>query len=42
MAIGHHIGDRAHIVEKERNQEGDEERQEFLNLEEGRTKCGGS
>ncbi|XP_029667379.1 myeloid leukemia factor 2 isoform X2 [Formica exsecta] len=35
MAIGHHIGDRAHILERERNMHGEEEeRQEFINLEE--------
>lgn len=36
MAIGHHIGNRAHIVERERNlHTGDEEeRQDFINLEE--------
>ncbi|XP_011168045.1 myeloid leukemia factor isoform X2 [Solenopsis invicta] len=36
MAIGHHIGERAHILERERNlHNGDEEeRQEFINLDE--------
>ncbi|XP_011698434.1 PREDICTED: myeloid leukemia factor isoform X2 [Wasmannia auropunctata] len=36
MAIGHHIGERAHILERERNlYHGDEEeRQEFINLDE--------
>ncbi|KAK9729323.1 Myelodysplasia-myeloid leukemia factor 1-interacting protein [Popillia japonica] len=36
MAIGHHIGERAHIVEREQNyRSGDqEERQEFINLDE--------
>ncbi|XP_020278186.1 myeloid leukemia factor isoform X2 [Pseudomyrmex gracilis] len=35
MAIGHHIGERAHILERERNMRGEEEeRQEFINLEE--------
>ncbi|XP_012533902.1 myeloid leukemia factor isoform X2 [Monomorium pharaonis] len=34
MAIGHHIGERAHILERERNMHGEEERQEFINLEE--------
>ncbi|XP_037914785.1 myeloid leukemia factor isoform X2 [Hermetia illucens] len=36
MAIGHHIGERAHIIERERNvREGtEEERQDFINLEE--------
>nr|XP_012227468.1 PREDICTED: myeloid leukemia factor isoform X2 [Linepithema humile] len=35
MAIGHHIGERAHILERERNVHGDEEEhQEFINLEE--------
>lgn len=36
MAIGHHIGERAHIIEKEQNLRSGqhEERQEFINLEE--------
>ncbi|KAJ8715280.1 hypothetical protein PYW08_005261 [Mythimna loreyi] len=36
MAIGHHIGERAHVIEREQNYyTGDaEERQEFINLEE--------
>ncbi|XP_011630216.1 myeloid leukemia factor isoform X1 [Pogonomyrmex barbatus] len=35
MAIGHHIGERAHILERERNMHGEEEeRQEFINLDE--------
>ncbi|EFA08509.2 Myeloid leukemia factor-like Protein [Tribolium castaneum] len=36
MAIGHHIGERAHIIEKEQNMHtGDrEERQDFINLDE--------
>lgn len=36
MAIGHHIGERAHIMEREQNlREGtEEERQDFINLEE--------
>ncbi|XP_066539683.1 myeloid leukemia factor 2 isoform X2 [Hoplias malabaricus] len=36
MAIGHHIGDRAHVVERARNRRtGDrEDRQDFINLEE--------
>ncbi|XP_077255323.1 myeloid leukemia factor isoform X2 [Temnothorax americanus] len=36
LAIGHHIGERAHILERERNlRNGDEEeRQEFINLDE--------
>ncbi|KAF7286502.1 hypothetical protein GWI33_005138 [Rhynchophorus ferrugineus] len=36
MAIGHHIGDRAHIIEKEQNMHtGDrEEREDFINLDE--------
>ena len=39
MAIGHHINDRSHVIEKEMNPTGDlEERQEFINLEEGRTR----
>lgn len=37
MAIGHHIGDRAHILEREHNMRSGEaeERQEFINLDEG-------
>lgn len=37
LAIGHHIGDRAHIIEREQNfHTGDqEERQDYINLEEG-------
>ncbi|XP_055855541.1 myeloid leukemia factor isoform X2 [Episyrphus balteatus] len=36
MAIGHHIGERAHIIEKEQNLRSGqhEERQEFINLDE--------
>lgn len=36
MAIGHHIGERAHIIEREQNlRSGDqEERQDFINIEE--------
>lgn len=36
MAIGHHIGDRAHIIEKEQDLRSGqlEEHQEFINLEE--------
>lgn len=36
MAIGHHIGDRAHIIEKEQDLRSGqlEERQEFINLDE--------
>lgn len=36
MAIGHHIGERAHIIEREHNlHSGDqEERQDFINIEE--------
>lgn len=36
MAIGHHIGDRAHIIEKEEDLRSGqlEERQEFINLDE--------
>ncbi|XP_050347826.1 myeloid leukemia factor isoform X4 [Nymphalis io] len=36
MSIGHHIGERAHVIEREQNVfSGDaEERQEFINLEE--------
>lgn len=37
MAIGHHINDRAHIIEREQNvYSGEhEERQDFINLDEG-------
>jgi len=37
LAIGHHIGDRAHIVERKQNvYSGDqEENQEYINLEDG-------
>lgn len=37
MAIGHHIGERGHIIEREQNvYSGDrEDRQELINLEEG-------
>lgn len=40
MAIGHHIGERAHILEREHNLHSgeQEERQEFINLEEGKHK----
>jgi Myelodysplasia-myeloid leukemia factor 1-interacting protein. len=40
IAIGHHIGERAHVLEREQNvHSGDrEERQEFINLDEGRVK----
>lgn len=36
MAIGHHIGDRAHVIEKEQDLRSGqlEERQEFINLDE--------
>lgn len=36
MAIGHHIGDRAHIIEREQNYRSgqQEERQDFINLDE--------
>lgn len=36
LAIGHHIGDRAHIMERSRNRRtGDrEDRQDFINLDE--------
>lgn len=36
MAIGHHIGDRAHVIEREQNVRTghEEERQDFINLEE--------
>lgn len=36
MAIGHHIGNRAHVVEREKNVHTgeEEERQDFINLEE--------
>lgn len=36
MAIGHHINDRSHVIEKEVGADGNlEERQEFVNLDEG-------
>jgi len=40
IAIGHHIGERAHVLEREQNlHSGDrEDRQEFINLEEGKVK----
>ncbi|XP_064082579.1 myeloid leukemia factor-like isoform X1 [Macrobrachium nipponense] len=34
MAIGHHIGERSHIIEREHKDGNLEERQEFVNLEE--------
>lgn len=36
MAIGHHIGERSHVIERERNYRtgAEEERQDFVNLEE--------
>ncbi|KAK3883597.1 hypothetical protein Pcinc_012100 [Petrolisthes cinctipes] len=34
MAIGHHIGERSHIIEREQQHGSTEERQEFINLEE--------
>lgn len=35
MAIGHHIGERSHIIEREQSREGSlEEKQEFINLDE--------
>lgn len=36
LSIGHHIGDRGHVMERSRNRRtGDrEERQDFINLEE--------
>lgn len=36
MSIGHHIGERGHIIERERNYHSgqQEERQDFINLEE--------
>lgn len=37
LAIGHHIGDRSHVMEREQNMHSGqmEERQEFINLDEG-------
>lgn len=37
MAIGRHMGERGHVIEKEQNyQTGDtEEREDFINIEEG-------
>lgn len=42
MAVGHHIQDRAHVIEKSKNNKtGDEElNQEFVNLDEGKNVCG--
>lgn len=36
MAIGHHIGERAHVIEREKNYHTghEEERQDYINLEE--------
>ncbi|CAH1240375.1 MLF1 [Branchiostoma lanceolatum] len=34
MAIGHHLGERAHIVERSRDRHGDEEKQDYINLDE--------
>ena len=37
MAIGHHINDRSHVIEKEMGPRGEmEERQEFVNMDEGK------
>ena len=38
MAIGHHINDRAHIIEREQNvYSGEQEqREDFINLDEGK------
>lgn len=38
MAVGHHIHDRAHVIQKAKNNKtGDEElNQEFINLDEGK------
>ncbi|XP_071536473.1 myeloid leukemia factor-like isoform X3 [Panulirus ornatus] len=38
MAIGHHIGERSHIIEREHAGRNMEERQEFINLEEEEAK----
>lgn len=40
MAVGRHLGERGHVVEKERNYfTGDaEEREDFINIEEGKGK----
>lgn len=40
MSIGHHIGERGHVMERSRNRlTGDrEERQDFFNLEESESK----
>ena len=37
MAIGRHLGERGHVIEKEQNyRTGDtEEREDFINIEEG-------
>ncbi|XP_035696371.1 myeloid leukemia factor 1-like isoform X5 [Branchiostoma floridae] len=34
MAIGHHLGERAHIVERSRDRHGEEEKQDYINLDE--------
>lgn len=36
MAIGHHIGERSHIIEREQQHGSTEERQEFINLDESK------
>lgn len=41
VAVGHHIGERGHVIERQRNRRtGDqEENQEFINLDEGQGLC---
>ena len=41
MAIGRHLGERGHVIEKEQNyRTGDcEEREDFINIEEGNFMC---
>ncbi|XP_078696042.1 myeloid leukemia factor 2-like isoform X6 [Branchiostoma floridae x Branchiostoma belcheri] len=34
MAIGHHLGERAHIVERSRDRHGEEEKQDYINMDE--------
>ena len=41
MAVGRHLGERGHVIEKEQNyRTGDcEEREDFINIEEGNFMC---
>ena len=38
MAVGHHIGDRGHVIQRQRNRRTgqEDENQEYLNIQEGR------